>query len=41
MLSRSLRFTLLLLALVLAGVVVAAWVGDDPEDLPFAYEGFD
>lgn len=39
--GRSLRIAFLILALAIAGVTLAAWLGGSPADLPFDYGGFD
>lgn len=41
LLGRSLRIAFLMLALAIAGLMIAAWLGGSPADLPFDYGGFD
>lgn len=33
------RNAILLLVLILSGMALLVWLGDDPSTLPFAYEG--
>ena len=40
-LARSAKIAVLLLALVVAGLGLFAWLGVDPSTLPVDYEGFD
>lgn len=38
---RFVKVTTILLGLILLGLIVASWLGGDPADLPFEYDGFD
>ena len=40
--KRSLKITLAIFGVLLGGIAITAWLtGDDDDDLPFDYEGFD
>ena len=39
--SRVLKLAFVLLGLLLGGFALAAWLGGEPDHLPFEYEGFD